>query len=90
MLKMARKGVTADDRESLRFDSWDRAGSSLEMPMAHWNSDLVQFNWTNYSVLFKYFAIHVLLIVPGGRSWLCESLWLECDPQTANFCYHQL
>ena len=68
MLKMAKKVVTADDSESLRFDSWERAGSSLELSMAHSYGNLFQLNWTNFSALFKYFAIHALLIVSGDRS----------------------
>ena len=44
MLKMARKGVTADDNKSLGIDSWERADSSLELSMAHSYEDLFQFN----------------------------------------------
>ena len=68
MLKMARKGVTANDSKSLRFDSWERAGSSLELSIVHSYDNLFQFKWINFSISFKYFAIYALLIVSGGRS----------------------
>ena len=66
---MARNGVTTDDSKSLRFDSWERAGSSLELSMVHSYDNLFQFKWITFSVSFKYYATHAApLIVSGGRS----------------------